>query len=48
VDPAKLAESRRTGIPVPAPHSPQWAPVRDVTMKAAVQAETIALLDLLN
>ncbi len=48
VDPGKLAESRRTGIPVPAPHSPQWAPVRDVTLKAAVHAETIALLNLLN
>jgi amidohydrolase len=48
VDPAKLAESRKTGIPVPAPHSPQWAPVADVTMKAAVQAETLALLNLLN
>jgi hippurate hydrolase len=48
VDPAKLAESRRTGIPVPAPHSPQWAPVRETTLKAAVQAETLALLDLLN
>jgi hippurate hydrolase len=48
VDPAKLAESRRTGIPVPAPHSPQWAPVREPTLKAAVQAEVIALLDLLN
>ncbi len=48
VDAAKLAESRRTGIPVPAPHSPQWAPVREPTLKAAVQAETIALLDLLN
>jgi hippurate hydrolase len=48
VDPEKLAESRRTGIPVPAPHSPQWAPVREATLKGAVQAETIALLDLLN
>jgi hippurate hydrolase len=48
VDPEKLAESRRTGIPVPAPHSPQWAPVREPTLKAAVQAESIALLDLLN
>jgi amidohydrolase len=48
VDPEKLAESHRTGIPVPAPHSPQWAPVREPTLKAAVQAETIALLDLLN
>lgn len=48
VDPAKLAEARRTGIPVPAPHSPQWAPVREVTIKAAIQAETVALLDLLQ
>jgi amidohydrolase len=48
VDPDKLAEARRTGIPVPAPHSPQWAPVRDITLKAAVQAETVALLNLLN
>jgi amidohydrolase len=48
VDPTKLAESRRTGVPVPAPHSPQWAPVREATLKGAVQAETIALLDLLN
>jgi hippurate hydrolase len=48
VDAAKLAEARKTGVPVPAPHSPQWAPVREPTLKAAVQAETIALLDLLN
>jgi metal-dependent amidase/aminoacylase/carboxypeptidase family protein len=48
VDAGKLSESRKTGIPVPAPHSPQWAPVREITIKAAVRAETIALLDLLN
>jgi amidohydrolase len=48
VDSAKLAEARRTGIPVPAPHSPQWAPVKEITIKAAIQAETIALLDLLH
>jgi amidohydrolase len=48
VDPEKLAEARRTGIPVPAPHSPQWAPVREATLKGAVQAESIALLELLN
>jgi amidohydrolase len=48
VDPVKLAESRKTGIPVPAPHSPQWAPVREPTLKAAVLAETTALLNLLN
>src|SRR5213078_1919224 len=28
VNPAKLAEARRTGIPVPAPHSPEWLPDR--------------------
>jgi hippurate hydrolase len=48
VDSAKLEESHKTGVPVPAPHSPQWAPVRDTTLKAAVQAESLALLDLLN
>ena len=48
VDPAKLAESRRTGVPMPAPHSPQWAPVRDVTIKAAMRAEVINLLELLR
>jgi hippurate hydrolase len=48
VDPEKLAESHRTGVPVPAPHSPQWAPVRETTLKAAVEAETLALLNLLN
>src|SRR5580692_4097788 len=48
VDPEKLAESRKTGVPVPAPHSPQWAPVRETTLKAAVEAETLALLNLLN
>jgi amidohydrolase len=48
VDPAKLAEARKTGIPVPAPHSPQWAPVREITLKAALRAESISLLDLLK
>ena len=48
VDEAKLAESKKTGIPLPAPHSPQWAPVREPTLKSAVQAETTALVNLLN
>lgn len=48
VDPAKLEESHRTGIPVPAPHSPLWAPVRDVTIKAAVRAEVTGLLELFS
>ncbi len=48
VDADKLAESKQSGKPLPAPHSPEWAPVREPTLKAAVQAETIALVNLLN
>jgi len=46
VDPAKLAAVRDTGIPVPAPHSPEWAPAYEPTLKAAVRAEVTALLEL--
>ena len=45
---AKLAESKRTGVPVPAPHSPEWLPELEPTLKAAVRAEVSALLDLLR
>jgi hippurate hydrolase len=48
VSPAKLAESKRTGIPVPAPHSPEWLPDLEPTLKAAIRGETVALLDLFN
>jgi len=48
VNPAKLAESRRTGVPVPAPHSPEWLPDLEPTLKAAIRGETVALLDLFN
>jgi amidohydrolase len=46
VDPMKLAAARETGIPVPAPHSPEWAPAREPTLKAAIRAEVTALLEL--
>lgn len=46
VDPARLKAARETGIPVPAPHSPQWVPDREPTLKAAVRAEVTALLEL--
>jgi hippurate hydrolase len=46
VNPAKLADSRRTGIRLPAPHSPEWAPEREPTLKGAVRAEASALLEL--
>ncbi len=48
VAPAKLAEAKRSGIPVPAPHSPEWLPELEPTLKAAVRGETVVLLDLFN
>jgi amidohydrolase len=48
VNQAKLDESRRTGIPVPAPHSPEWAPDYEPTLKGAIAAEVTALLELLR
>src|SRR5258705_12354605 len=48
VNAAKLADARRTGIPVPAPHSPEWLPDLEPTLKAAVRGETVVLLDLFD
>jgi amidohydrolase len=48
VNPARLEESRRSGIPVPAPHSPEWAPDYEPTLKGAIHAEVAALLELLR
>ncbi len=48
VSPARLADVKRTGIPVPAPHSPEWAPDLQPTLKGAIRAETAALLELLG
>jgi hippurate hydrolase len=48
VDPAKLEAARQSGVPVPGLHSPQWAPEREPTLKAAITAETAILLDLLK
>lgn len=47
VSPATLAAAKQTGIPGPAPHSPEWAPEREPTLKGAIRAETAALLELL-
>lgn len=47
-DPAKLAAARQSGIPVPGTHSPEFAPEREPTIKAAVTAETISLMNLLD
>ena len=46
VDSSKLAAARQSGVPVPAPHSPEWAPEREPTLRGAIRAETTALLEL--
>jgi hippurate hydrolase len=48
VNAVKFAEARQTGIPVPAPHSAEWAPDREPTLKGAIRAEVTALLELLR
>ena len=48
VEPARFAAAKQSGVPVPAPHSPEWAPEREVTLKAAIRAEAGALLELLG
>jgi hippurate hydrolase len=48
VEPARLAAAQKSGVPLPGPHSPQWAPQFEPTVKAAIAAETAILLDLFN
>lgn len=47
VDPAKFAESQRTGQPLPSLHSSKFAPLPEPTIKTGVSALTAAALDLL-
>ena len=47
VDPAKFAESERTGEPLPSLHSSKFAPVPEPTIKTGVTALMAAALDLL-
>jgi hippurate hydrolase len=48
VDPAKIAESEKTGVPLPSAHSPFFAPMIGPTLKTSVAAMTAAVLDLLE
>jgi amidohydrolase len=47
-DPAKLAESRKTGVALPSPHSALFAPVYAPAIKTGVTAMTAMSLDLLK
>jgi amidohydrolase len=48
VNAAKFEEIQKTGIPGPAPHSPEWAPDREPTLKGAIRAEVTELMELLK
>ena len=48
VDPVKLAMAKQSGTILPGPHSPQWAPDVEPTMKSFIAAETALLMDLFN
>ena len=47
IDPAKAAESQRTGVPGPSLHSSKFAPLPEPTIKTGVAAMTAAALGLL-
>jgi hippurate hydrolase len=47
-DPAELAESERTGVPVPVLHSALFAPVPAPTIRTGVLGMTAAVLDLMK
>ena len=47
-DPAKIAESERTGIPVPSNHSATFAPIPEPTLKTCVTSMTAAVLELMG
>ena len=47
-DPARLAESQRTGVPLPSLHSSLFYPVPEQAIRTGVLATTAAVLDLLR
>ncbi len=48
VDPAKVAESKKTGTPLPSLHSSKFAPVPEPTIRTALIGMTSAVLDLMK
>jgi hippurate hydrolase len=47
-DAQKLAESRKTGVPLPSPHSALFAPIYAPAITTGVTAMTAMALDLLR
>ena len=48
VDPAKIAESQKSGAPLPSLHSSKFAPVPEPTIRTGVIGMTAAVLDLMK
>ena len=48
VAPEKIAESKKTGIPLPSLHSSKFAPVPDPTIRTGIVAMTAAVLDVMK
>jgi amidohydrolase len=48
VDPAKIAESTRTGMPLPSVHSSKFAPVPEPTIRIGIIGMTSAVLELMK
>ncbi|HEU5245815.1 MAG TPA: amidohydrolase [Candidatus Udaeobacter sp.] len=48
VDPAKIAESRKTGAPLPSVHSSKFAPVPEPTIRVGIIGMTSAVLELMK
>jgi hippurate hydrolase len=48
VDPAKLARSRETHVPLPTLHSALFAPVPESTIRTGITAMTAAVLELMK
>ena len=48
VDPAKMAESKKTGVALPSLHSSKFAPVPEPSIRAGVIGMTSAVLDLMK
>ena len=44
-DPAKVAEAKRTGVPLPVNHSPYFAPVAEPSVRTGVEAMTLAVMN---
>ena len=48
VDPAKIAESKKSGVPLPSLHSSKFAPIPEPTIRVGVIAMTSAVLELMK